>query len=166
MSRRTGWAALQVTALLAVLLLSGGCNLPQDPEATLERVRGGTLRVGISENPPWTGLAGDSANGLEAELLDRFANELSAHIEWTPDTEGDLLPALERGELDIVICGLHDGTPWRDRVGLTQPYLTIGNKKHVMAVAPGENRLLLELDRFLQMSDPGDLQAGFRGAGP
>lgn len=37
-----------------LLLLVGGCDLPRDPEQTFERVRGGTLRVGITARPPWT----------------------------------------------------------------------------------------------------------------
>ena len=164
MIHSTACASLQGWAFVAALLLSGGCNLPQDPEGTLERVRSGSLRVGISENPPWTEWTAGSAAGIEPELLVRFADELHARIEWVPDTEGDLLAALERGELDVVVCGLQDDTPWRDRLGLTQPYLAIGGAKHVMAVAPGENRFLLELDRFLQ-EDTGDLRARFFGDG-
>jgi polar amino acid transport system substrate-binding protein len=152
MCTRIRFSATPRAALLAALLL-GGCEMPQDPEGTLQRVRGGTLRVGVSVNAPWTAFDGTSVSGLEPELLDRFADELGAEVEWIQDTEGDLLPSLERGEIDIVICGLHDDTPWKNQVALTRPFLAYGGKQHVMAVVPGENRFLLQLDRFLQAAD-------------
>lgn len=37
----------------AVLLLLSSCDLPRDPENTLERVRGAKMRVGITASPPW-----------------------------------------------------------------------------------------------------------------
>jgi hypothetical protein len=130
--------------------------MPRDPEGTFERVRGGTIRAGLSENGPWTRVTGDGdgESGIEVELLKRFANELGAKVEWTHGSEGDLLQSLHRGRLDVVVGGLTDSTPWAKQVGLTQPYVTVPaegrDEKHVIAVAPGENRWLLELDRFLQ----------------
>ena len=41
-------------ALLVPLLAGCGLKIPTDPEGTLDRVSGGTLRAGISHNPPWT----------------------------------------------------------------------------------------------------------------
>jgi polar amino acid transport system substrate-binding protein len=41
-------------ALLVPLLAGCGLKIPSDPEGTLDRVSGGTLRAGISHNPPWT----------------------------------------------------------------------------------------------------------------
>ena len=51
MRRRIGIIA---TLGAAVLLTGCGVEIPADPEDTLERVRGGTLRVGVSPNPPHT----------------------------------------------------------------------------------------------------------------
>jgi len=139
-----------VLALLA-LPLALGCHLPHDPEGTHLRVRGGTMRVGITENEPWTRLEPEEKpRGLEVELVQKFARQLEAEIEWVRDSESNLIERLHRGELDLVIGGLTQSTPWSDRVGLTQPYVELPDKKHVMAVPQGENRWLLELDRFLQ----------------
>jgi hypothetical protein len=38
---------------VALLLFAVACGLPRDPDDTLERVRGGVVRVGITDNPPW-----------------------------------------------------------------------------------------------------------------
>ncbi len=92
---------------------------------------------------------GDAA-GVEPNLLSEFAGQRDAKIAWTADAESDLLRALEHRQLDIVIGGLTNSTPWSKHVALTQPYLTLDGEEHVMAVPQGENRWLLELDRFLQ----------------
>ena len=51
--------ALAAVALLAVLI--AGCGIPRDPESTLDRVRGGTLRAGITASEPWTTLGSSQA---------------------------------------------------------------------------------------------------------
>lgn len=133
-----------------------GCNMPQDPRGTYDRVRGGTLRVGIAVAPPWVDLANGEAQGVEVELTRLLAGLLQTRIEWTRDSESRLLELLHQGRLDLVIGGLDDKTPWTKKVGLTRPYLearderTGKHRKHVWAVPQGENRWLLVLDRFLQ----------------
>lgn len=108
---------------LAVLLPCAGCGLPWDPEGTFERVRNGTLRVGAVHNPPWVRLAdGRKPEGVEVELVNLLAAELEAKVEWAPGGESALFTALERFELDLVVGGLPEDTPWKDRLGLTQVY--------------------------------------------
>jgi membrane-bound lytic murein transglycosylase MltF len=66
------------------LVFLAGCaiTVPADPEGTLETVRDGTLRVGVSPNPPWTELhEGDDPSGVEPELARQFAATLDAEIE-------------------------------------------------------------------------------------
>ncbi len=131
--------------------LSAGCDsFPKDPRRTLDRVRNATLRVGYSENPPWVTKSGDAPGGTEAELVKRFAQTLNAKIEWHNDTEQHLFERLEKNEIHLVIAGISDETPWKDKIGMTRPYVKAGKKKHVMAVAPGENGFLVALETFLQ----------------
>ncbi len=137
--------------LLGVAFLPLGCDsFPKDPRRTLERVRNGTLRVGYSESRPWVTKNGDAPGGTEAELVKQFAQSLNARIEWHNYTEQNLFERLEKNELHLVIAGLTDETPWKDKIGMTRPYRKIGKKKHVMAVAPGENGFLVALETFLQ----------------
>jgi membrane-bound lytic murein transglycosylase MltF len=131
--------------------LPAGCDsFPKDPRRTLDRVRNGTLRVGYSENPPWVTKSGDAPGGTEAELVKKFAQTLNAKIEWHNDTEQHLFERLEKNEIHLVIAGITDETPWKDKIGMTRPYVKAGKKKHVMAVAPGENGFLVALETFLQ----------------
>src|SRR5687768_5519691 len=86
--------------LLAVLVLGGGCGMPRDPEGTLERVRGGTLRVGVVERAPFTRAEGQTPSGPEVELVQEFARTLEATVEWTVGTEAEVMEALKHRELE------------------------------------------------------------------
>lgn len=108
--------------------------MPKDPNQTLDRVRGGTLRAGISANPPWTAINGGKFSGIEVTLIQRFANSLDARVEWTPGTESALLEALSQGTLDIVVAGLTADTPWKRKVALTRDY---AQSEIMVAVLPG-----------------------------
>ena len=122
-----------------VLAVAAACDLPRDPEGTLERVRGGTMRVGVVERRPWTTLpAGGGAGGLEGALVAELARELGARIEWVRSTESQLLEALRLRELDIVIGGLTDGSPWARHVAFTKPFYT---DTIVVGAPPGTTRL-------------------------
>jgi ABC-type amino acid transport substrate-binding protein len=132
---------------LALLWL--GCDLPRDPEGTFTRVEGGTMRVGISENPPWVLIQNGEPSGIEVQLMRKFAQLLEAGIEWRLDSETRLMNALQMGKLDVVVGGLKESTPWSSHVGMTRPYVMMGGEAHVMVVRQGENRWLLALDKFL-----------------
>jgi polar amino acid transport system substrate-binding protein len=69
--------------LILVMLLGAACGLPRDTGSTLADVRGGVLRVGVTENPPWVSVPDDgSPSGAEVELVERLAVELGARVEW------------------------------------------------------------------------------------
>lgn len=135
------------------MLPAGGCGLPRDPEGTLERVRGGTLRVGIARAEPWTNGSAAAPAGVEIELVRAVAAGLTARVEWVAGGESELIERLEHHELDLVAAGLEETSPWGKRVGLTRPYLRWPENGRevgrVLAVPPGENRFLLEVERRL-----------------
>jgi polar amino acid transport system substrate-binding protein len=61
------------------------CQFPADTDGTLDRVRGGTLRVGVTPANPFVILADRSEpQGVEVELVKRFARGLGARVEWVP----------------------------------------------------------------------------------
>lgn len=143
-------------AALALALGLTGCatTFPADPEGTLDRVSGGTLRVGISPNGEWTQMTDDGeASGIEVDLVEEFADSIDADIAWVEGSEERLMTQLEEGSLDLVIGGLTDQSPWSDRSAITKPFTEVttstGLEKHVMAAPMGENAFLLELERFL-----------------
>ncbi|HJQ30873.1 MAG TPA: transporter substrate-binding domain-containing protein [Pyrinomonadaceae bacterium] len=109
--------------VLALCLLATACGeLPRDPEGALGRVRGGRLRVGLVEHPPWVVRTEGEPSGAEVELVRRLAAELNARPEWHWGGEQRQMEALERFELDLVVGGITKSTPWSKYVGLTGPY--------------------------------------------
>ena len=147
------WLLVLVCAALPVTVSCG--SLPADPEGTLERVSGGTLRVGVSNAPPFTDVAGDGEpSGSEADLVREFAASLKAGVEFTESGEEHLMQQLEEGDLDLVIGGLSDSSPWTDKAALTRPYAEVTDgygkqRKLVMAAPLGENAFLVRLEEFL-----------------
>lgn len=148
-------AVRATTVALAVLLLTGcGMQIPDDPDATLDRVRGATLHVGFTVNPPWTERSGSGTpTGTEADLVTEFADHLDATVEWTEGSEAELVDALDRGEVDLVVGGFLADTPWTEGAAVTRPYLETtsdgGIDEHVMLVPLGENGFQSALERFL-----------------
>ena len=160
MRATSAWVrASGVVVTLAFALAGCAAGFPADPEGTLERVRGGELRVGVSPRPPWTVLpATDGADadptGSEVTLAEAFAEHLDAEVTWIVGGEEELIGQLERSELDLVVGGLTAESPWQGKAALTYPYGTTtgpGGKpeKRVMAAPLGENAYLVELEAFL-----------------
>lgn len=111
-----------VAASLALLLLCA-CDLPKDSAGTLERVRNGELRAGVVEHPPWVRLEDGRVKGIEPALVETWAGTLGARVRWVRGSEGELVEALHRREIDVLAAGLERDTPYRSRLGLSQPYL-------------------------------------------
>lgn len=121
-------------ALVAAMLASAACGLPNDPESTLDRVTGATMRVGVTENPPWVVLGDDGPSGVEVEIVELFARELGAEIEWHEGSAEDLAAALGVRELDLLVGGIVSTSGLAAHAGLSHPYLTT---QVVVAVPPG-----------------------------
>ena len=137
------------------MALTGCSAIPVDPEGTLERAWGGVLRVGMSEHEPWTLREGDERSGVEVALIEAFASDVDAEVEWHDGGEEALIEQLYRGELDVVVGGLTEKTPWVSHAALTRPYVVVTSptgspEAHVMATRLGENALLVALERFLE----------------
>jgi len=131
-----------ITSLLVALLggvlrfFAGNSHYPRDPEQTLARVRHGTLRVGYTNADPWVMPGRQGPQGIEPTLVRAFAQQLGARVEWVVGTEEQLYGALKKHELDLLIAGITDESPWKTEVGLTRPYLRTALYVGVVASAP------------------------------
>lgn len=137
--------------LLWVYTIAAGCGkFPKDPEKTFAKVENGILKVGITHHPPFT-IVKDSGNyaGNEVELVKHFARAVNSKIEWIHLTEEELFHRLKNHEIDLIIGGITDKSPWKKHAGFSVPYLKMDKNSYVMAVPPGENAFLMRLDRFL-----------------
>ena len=128
------FATVAVLGLAAAMAI--GCQYPRDPEGTLDRVSGGTMRVGVIDHPPWAEWNGGEPRGVEPRLIREFAGELDAEIEWFDGTEEELVEALRGFQLDVVIGGLTRASPAAMHAALTRPYI---DTEIQYAVRPGES---------------------------
>jgi polar amino acid transport system substrate-binding protein len=126
--------AAVVAAAVAVAVLLSACEFPRDPDGTLDRAMGGTIRVGVGQRMPWAGWEGDRPVGVEVELVTDLAHRLHARIEWSRGSDEELLEALQKRALDIVAAGLDDRSAWKTKVSFTRFFL---RTRTVVAVAPG-----------------------------
>ncbi|MPZ72023.1 MAG: transporter substrate-binding domain-containing protein [Nitriliruptorales bacterium] len=108
--------------LVLLLVATAACDIPRDPEGTLQRVAGDVLRAGFTEAPPWASGAVSDPQGVEVELVEGFAETLGARVEWTKAPEAELFKALEVRSLDIVVGGFDASDPWVVTAGMTRPY--------------------------------------------
>lgn len=110
------------------LLFAPSCrNLPRDPERTTERALArGTIRVGVSEADPWIrrSPSGARPDGVDADLIERFARSQGLRVEWHWGSVEGHLRALETFQLDLVAAGQSAKTPWGSHVALTKSYFT------------------------------------------
>jgi polar amino acid transport system substrate-binding protein len=139
--------------LLVVARVLAGCGLPRDVEGTLDRVRDGVLRAGVTDNPPWTVARGDAPAGAEVELVERLAAGLGARVEWRTGSESVLVAALGSRELDVVVGGREEQAPWSGQAARTRPYAD----RRVWALPLGENAWQVEVERFLSALPDGEV---------
>lgn len=145
-----------ISALAWLCLLSGCGPWPADPRHSLAAAQErGALRVGVVANPPWVELSNsDTPTGLESALISEFADQLGLEVDWHSTGVEQQIDALKNFELDLLIGGFSASNPWKAEVGQTFVYFSERNQTgslgdHVMLTAPGENALLMALERYL-----------------
>jgi ABC-type amino acid transport substrate-binding protein len=146
-------AALAVVLAASVTTLSGcGLEIPTDPDGALDRITGGELRVGASPSGDLVVVDGTVVDGALADLIEGFAREHDATVEWSVDSEEDLVADLEEGSLDLAIGGITAATPWAERVSVTRGYPGIpdsGGADVAVLLPLGENGLQAALETYL-----------------
>lgn len=139
-----------ITTVAAATLLTGCGSIPADSVGTLDRATGGSLVVGVSEHEPWTEISEDGQySGSEVELIESFADSIDAEIEWQHAPESVLAGRIDNDQLDIVIGGLTNSSPWTTHMAMTRPYASVDGQNMVMGVRMGENELQVALERHL-----------------
>lgn len=130
-------------APLLLLLIAGGCDLPRDPDGTLDRIEADrSFRVGLIAH-------GRDARGAveQAALIDRIARRTGARPAIRHGSAEPLLAELEAGGLDVVIGHFDAASPWSRRVTLTDPIRDYGGHGLVAALPNGENRWIMLVER-------------------
>ena len=134
---RTPCARRNLTGLLLALLggLSLACQTPirsaagTDGPRHIDRVlASGELRVGLSGAQPPLNMKDREGNviGFEADLATTLANSMGLEVRFAVIPFGELLDALERGEVDLVASGMTITPDRNARVAFAGPYLVSG----------------------------------------
>ena len=113
---------LRCCAVLALLL--AGATQADVLDDVLER---GTLRVGVSPFAPWT-IEDESGalTGFEIDVGNKIAQDMGVKAEFRNYKWEDIIPALVRGEIDIIAAGMAI-TPGRAlKVSFSQGYSDAG----------------------------------------
>jgi polar amino acid transport system substrate-binding protein len=122
-------AVLLAGAALAGCSMLNGQSRPGSASPVLDRItQRGELRVGTSgTQPPLSATAKDgSLMGFDIEIANAMARAMGVKLTLVPMDFHDLLPAVEKGEVDMVLSGL-TMTPQRNmKVAFVGPYLVSG----------------------------------------
>lgn len=104
---------------------SGDASQPGRLERVLET---GELRVGLTGTQPPLNMKGKSGEliGLDVDLIDALAEAMKVKPRMITYEFSELLPALERGEIDLVISGMTITAERNARVSFAGPYFISG----------------------------------------
>lgn len=139
-----------IAGILHAVLLSGCSAIPVDPASSLDQARGGELHVGAAHHPPYVDIVGERPQGSEVDLIEDYAATIDAEVRWVVDSETVLVGQLKEGRLDVVVGGFDDATLLTTQAAMTRPYATDPDGTgRVIFTEPGENALLVDLERFL-----------------
>jgi polar amino acid transport system substrate-binding protein len=138
----------------AVLVLAGlGSPTAASAEASSDSpvlsriVSSGTLRVGMSGNQPPLNFKGKDGSmmGLEMDLATTLAGLMGVKLEIVQKPFGELLGALQKGEVDLVMSGMTITAERNLKVAFVGPYYLSGKS------------ILTRSSALAQADDPGDL---------
>ncbi len=116
---------------IAMLALLGGAAdaVAADNAPVLSRiVESGTFKVGMSgTQPPFSVISKSGALiGYEVDLANILADAMDVKVEFVQKPFGELLPALEKGEIDAIMSGM-TMTPKRNlKAAFVGPYIVSG----------------------------------------
>jgi polar amino acid transport system substrate-binding protein len=93
-------------------------------------LQGGAPYVYEDEASPGT------LHGFEVDIALALASRLHVRSRFVQNDWSNLIPALERGDFDLILNGLEDTSPRRQRILLTVPYYVYGETLAVRTGAP------------------------------
>ena len=138
-------------AIALVALVGGPADIQAaDNSPVLSRiVESGTFKVGMSgTQPPFTVISkSGSLIGYEVDLANLLAEAMGVKVEFVQKPFGELLPALEKGEIDAIMSGM-TMTPQRNlKAAFVGPYIVSGKSILTTSTALAALQDAEEIDR-------------------
>jgi polar amino acid transport system substrate-binding protein len=136
----------------------------RDSSSSPTRLQGildsGELRIGLSGDQPPLNMTNKSGEiiGLEVDLMNALARSMGMNPKFVVKPFADLLPALDRGDVDLVISGMTI-TPERNaRFAFAGPYFISG--KSVLT----KSETIANVDSVTKLDDPARTYAALAGS--
>ena len=122
--------SLVLFTVALIALFGGAADLVAAESASVlgRIVESGTLKVGMSgDQPPFTVLSKDGKLiGYEVDLANLLADAIGVKVEFVQKPFGELMGALEKGEIDAIMSGM-TMTPQRNlKAAFVGPYIVSG----------------------------------------
>jgi len=132
-------------ALMGAMLGFVGCATQQAGTSS----SGSALRVGTSADyPPLSFMQGDSVAGIEVDLGLKLGEALGQEVQFVPYAFNELIPALLRGEVDIVMSGMSVTRAREYQVGFSDSYLRNGLMAAVLSSDEGRYKTAQQVRDF------------------
>src|SRR5262249_13144557 len=112
--------------LLAVTLVAA-CGPPSPPARPVPTAAGAMIRVGTSPDaPPMSFIQNGKITGIEPDFSQALADQLRRPVQLVPMRWGDLVPALLRGNIDMIMSGMTVTRARQVRIAFGDSYLQSG----------------------------------------
>jgi len=160
--RLRSWSLLGLLALTACASFPsgrGGSAAAHAPRLQ-QIIASGELRVGLTGNQPPLNMRDKRGEiiGLEVDLMQALGHSMGLAVRFVPTPFAELLPALERGDVDLVISGMTI-TPERNaRVAFAGPYFISG--KSVLT----KSETIAKVTESTELDDPQRTYAALAGS--
>lgn len=157
-------STLFMLALVACQTQSPSARSPEPAAVGASRlqqiVASGTLRVGLSgDQPPFNLTARDGRIvGFEVDVVEALGDAMGLEVSLVQMPFEALLPALERGELDLVMSGVTITAERNARVAFVGPYFVSG--KSLLTRTPA----IAEVGSFAALDVPGRTYVALAGS--
>lgn len=131
--------------LIVALALYARAGAAADKPAT--GAPGSTLRVGMATNyPPLAFKEDGKITGVEADFAVLVGKDLELNVTLVETPWEDLIPALQKGQIDVIMSGMSITEARQKLVTFTQPYTTVSQMALYRAADEERFRNLADLD--------------------
>ncbi len=135
--------------IACTLLLLSVVNAPTAVADVLDNIiKRGTIRVGIAEVAPWT-LRNSEGEliGFEIDVAKKIAADMRVKPDYRVYDWEDLVPALDKGEIDVIASGLTITPAHALQVNFSRPIATSGVSIATNTELTKDIKSLSDLDR-------------------
>ena len=150
---------LSALAGIATLMLASASAMAQTSPVLDRILESGEIRVGMSgTQPPFNARSRDGELiGLDVDLANRISTAMDVDLKIVEKPFGDLLKALEKGEVDVVMSGVSITAKRSAKFAFAGPYTMSGKslltKSETLADAGGADTLNSDKHSFATLAN-------------